>query len=128
VVTDALRNIGVLGVTDTPDAEQGADGVRKLNELMASLAADGVDLGYAQSSSTADTIVLPLEHVSTVKALLSLRMAPIYGAEIPLAVASSADAGYQRMLTQAINLSMQAIKPAMARGAAAYCGYNILTG
>src|SRR5689334_2002774 len=114
VVTDALRNIGVLGVTDTPDAEQGADGVRKLNELMASLTADGIDLGYAQSGSTADTIVLPLEHVSTVKALLSLRMAPIYGAEIPLAVAASADAGYQRMLTQAMNLSMQPVRPVMA--------------
>jgi hypothetical protein len=128
VVTDALRNIGVLGVTDTPDAEQGADGVRKLNELMASLAEDGIDLGYAPSSSTADTIVLPLGQVSTIKALLSLRMAPIYGAEIPVAVAESASSGYNRLLSQALNLAMEPMKLRMAKGAGQYCGFNILTG
>lgn len=110
VVTDALRNIGVLGVTQTPDAEQGADGVRKLNELMASLAEDGIDLGYAPSSSTADTIVLSLGAVSTIKALLSLRMAPIYGADIPLAVAESASAGYNRLLGQAVSLQIEAAR------------------
>src|SRR5689334_18271872 len=118
VVTDALRNIGVLGVTDTPDAEQGADGVRKLNELMSSLAEDGIDLGYAQSSSTADTIVLPLGSVSTIKALLSLRMAPLYGADIPVAISDSASSGYQRMLVQAINSSMLPTRLNMAGGAA----------
>lgn len=129
VVTDALRNIGVLGVTDTPDAEQGADGVRKLNELMASMAEDGIDLGYAQSSSTADAIVLPLGHVSTIKALLSLRMAPIYGADIPLAVADSASAGYSRLLGQAVSLQIEAARSnTLPRGQNQSYAPRILTG
>lgn len=109
IVTDALRNIGVIAETETPSAEQGSDGVRKLNELMASLAEDGVDVGFAPISDTSDTVVIPLGDVRTIKALLAINMAPIYGAEIPEVVASIATSGYSRMLRNALLLAQHPV-------------------
>lgn len=106
-VTDALRGIGVLSEIDSPSAEQGQDGVRKFNELMASLAEDGIDLGWAPIANTASTVVIPLGHVATIKALLGKACAPLYGAEVPGAVAQTADQGYRRLLNQAISMQIE---------------------
>ncbi len=107
IVTDALRDIAVLGETDTPSTEQGQTAVRKLNELMASMAEDGIDLGYAPVANTAATIDLPLGAVSTIKAMLSVACAPIYGAEVPAQVAGKAESGYNRLLGKAVSLQIE---------------------
>ena len=128
-VTDALRYIGVISETETPSAEQGADGVRKLNELMASLEEDGIDLGYAQIADTADTVVIPLGEVRTVKALLAVNMAPIYGAEITEVVANVAGTGYSRMLRNALLLAqIPAPLPTASHGAGGQYAYDINRG
>lgn len=107
IVTDALRNIGVISETETPSAEQGADGVRKLNELMASLAEDGIDLGWPQIADTSVSVSIPLGEVRTIKALLAINMAPIYGAVVTEPVAAVAGAGYTRMLRNAMLLAQR---------------------
>lgn len=109
VVTDALRNIGVISEIDTPSAEQGQDGVRRLNELMASLAEDGIDLGWVPIEDTADAVVLPAGEVRSIKALLGVNMAAIYGAEVPQQVASVAGYGYARMLRNALLMAQTAV-------------------
>ncbi len=129
IVTDALRYIGVISETETPSAEQGADGVRKLNELMASLEEDGRDFGYAQIADTADTVVCPLGEVRTIKALLAVNMSPIYGAAIPEVVANVAGTGYQRMLRNALLLAQMPAELATAsHGAGAQYTYDIERG
>jgi hypothetical protein len=110
VVTDALRDINVIGETQTASAEQGSTAVRKLNELMASLAEDGIDLGFAPVANTAATMDLPLGAVSTIKALLSVACASIYGAEIPAQVAGKAESGYNRLLGQAVSMQIERAK------------------
>lgn len=107
VVTDALRDIGVIGETDTPSTEQGAAAVRKLNELMASLAEDGIDLGYAPVANTAATMDLPLGAVSTIKAMLSVACKSMYGAELTAEIAGKAESGYNRLLGQAVSLQIE---------------------
>jgi hypothetical protein len=107
LVTDALRRATIIGQTANPSAEQGADAVTKLNDVMASLAGDGIDLGYNPKATTADTVVLPLEHVDTIKALLVLAVCGGYGADAPPREVLIADAGYKRLLRQSIYLNAQ---------------------
>lgn len=128
-VTDALRYIGVIDETETPSAEQGADGVKKFNELMASLAEDGIDLGWVPVSSTSSTVVIPAGEVRSIKALLGANLAPIYGAEIPPAVSIIGSAGYSRMLSNALILSQNAASLAtVSRGTGSVYEYDINVG
>lgn len=129
IVTDALRNIGVISEVETPSAEQGSDGVRKLNELMASLEEDGIDLGWVPIEDTADTVVLPAGEVRSIKALLASNMASIYGSEIPQPVASIAGYGYARMLRNALLMSQTAVSlRTISHGTGSSDGYDITRG
>ena len=129
IVTDALRNIGVISEIDSASAEQGSDGVRKLNELMASLAEDGIDLGWAPIDDTGDTVVFPAGEVRSIKALLAVNMAPIYGADVPAAVASIAGSGYSRMLRNALILSQNAVSLCtVSKGTGTDYEYDIVRG
>ena len=129
IVTDALRGIGVISEIDTPSAEQGQDGVRRLNELMASLAEDGIDLGWVPVEDTADAVVLPAGEVRSIKAQLGVNMASIYGAEIPQQVASVAGYGYARMLRNALLMAQTAVSLAsISHGEGAAPLYDINRG
>jgi hypothetical protein len=129
LVTDALRDIGVLAEIDTPSAEQGADAVRKLNELMAALAEDGVDLGYAPIADTASTVEIPLGHVGAIKAMLGMACAPLYGADVPASVAYVADRGRVRLLGLAFSLAVErAQSDTLPSGNGQSGRYDILNG
>jgi hypothetical protein len=129
IVTDALRDINVIGETQSASAEHGSTAVRKLNELMASLAEDGIDLGFAPVANTAATIDLPLGAVSTIKALLSVACASIYGAEISAQVAGKAESGYNRLLGQAVSMQIErAQSNTLPYGNSQYGVERILTG
>lgn len=129
LVTDALRQITVIGQTATPSAEQGQDAVTKYNDLMASLEEDGIDLGHFPKATTADTVELPAGHVPVIKALLAARLCDGYGLPVPPNVAAIADSGYRRLLAQAIYQNARETRTDNApRGDAQPVTFNILTG
>lgn len=129
LVTDSLRRATIIGQTATPSAEQGADAVTKLNDVMASLAGDGIDLGWNPKATTAETFVFPAEHVDTIKALLVLAVCGGYGADPPLRDVAIADAGYKRLLRQAIYANARETRTDnLPRGDAQSIAFNILTG
>ena len=99
VIGDALRDISVLGETDSVSAEQGAYGLRVLNDLMASWV--DVDLGYfAQTDTTADCPV-PAWAKLGVTTALAIAMAPNYGKSIPPELVAKAQMGYEPIARQA---------------------------
>lgn len=59
VIDDALRLIGVIAETQTSSAEQGANALRKLNQLMETWAVDGIEVGYFAQTSTTATCPIP---------------------------------------------------------------------
>ncbi len=130
LATDALRDIGVISEVETPSPEQGQSFVRKLNELMASLAEDGIDLGFAPVSTTADTVTLPLGAVSTIKVMCAVACAPMYaGSEVPPLVSALASSGYTRLLSQAIRFQLEhAHSGTLPMGQNYRYGYDILNG
>jgi hypothetical protein len=107
LITNSLRSIGVIRVTQAPSAEQGATALENLNNLMASLAEDGIDFGYAPTTDIGDDISLPLGHVDTIQALLARKEASDRGIDLPEWVATTAAAGYQRLLGRAVSLQIQ---------------------
>jgi hypothetical protein len=106
LVTGALRRAGVIGEADDPSAEEGSDAVTRLNDMIAGMAEDGIDLGWNPKASTADTVVLPLGHIGTIKAMLAVMLADEYGTEVSPVTASEAKSGYDRLLRQALQMQM----------------------
>lgn len=127
-ITDVLRQLGVVSEIGTPTAEQGADAVTKLNDLMASLEEDGINLGFNQKGTTAESIVLPDGHRTAVKAMLGVMLCDGYGIAPPPVMAAMARSGYDRLLRQSIHEAMRERVSDAPRGERnRYC-WNILTG
>lgn len=128
IVTDSLRQIGIIGETQTPSAEQGQDAVTRLNDLMLSMEEDDIVLGWNPKATTADTVSLPLGQVAAIKALLAVQLAGEYGSEIPATTITNARDGYQRLLRQGIqNVMKQTRLYVMPRGNAQSLLNRILT-
>ena len=85
---DALGLIGVLAEGETPSAEQGVLMLRVYNDMMHSLADQGIELGFNVETSTTGTLVLPEGHRQTIKYLLAVQSANYFHVEVPLSVAS----------------------------------------
>ena len=130
IIEDALKDINVLGETATASAEQGAHGIRKLNQMMASWRdADSIDLGYFPQTSTADTIPIPEWAELAVSSSLSVVLAPKYGASISDVAAAVVNSFYSSMLRR---VQLTRLKPSdlshMPRGSGASgYGWDVLT-
>lgn len=105
--TDALRAVGVLSEIESPSAEHGATMLRVLNAMLNSWRGDGIDLGIPPQSATTDTIWPPEDYEEAFKYNLALRAANEFEVEVPILVATFAEAGYQRMLRDAIYNDLQ---------------------
>jgi hypothetical protein len=127
LATYALRQIGIIGETHDASAEQGQDAVTRLNDMMASLLEDDIDLGWNPKSTTADTVVLPLGEVDTIKSLLAVKLAGSYGVDAPPATVLAADSGYKRLLRKGLQQVMKPTRSAIPRGDAQYVNHRIET-
>jgi hypothetical protein len=112
-VTDVLRQLVIISEIETPSAEQGADAVTKFNDMMASLEGDDIKLGWNPKATTADTLVLPAEHMMGLKAMLGVRLAEGYGQPVPPVMQALANAGYERMLRQSLHQNMRETRTAL---------------
>ena len=130
LITPALRLIGVLQETESPSAEQSAQGLVTLNDMMADMAGDGVDLGYApQSDPTAD-IGMNIEWRQSLKYLLAVCLCSEYERPVPNAVATIALMGRNKLLRDSIYANRkQSTMTHVPLGEAGGAGtFNILTG
>lgn len=75
LITNAYRLRNVIDTTQAPDAEQGATAVTLLNQIMAELAADGVNLQYIPIApgQVSDTLTIPPYAEGGITALLASR-------------------------------------------------------
>jgi hypothetical protein len=126
-VSDALKILGVIGETETPSAEQGADGVVALNDMMMFYLELGFDCGFNPQANTADSFTPPPGEREAIKYLLASRLVNQYPSnpmpQTAMMIAAEASDRWRRkgMLNQ-----VQSIKPGMPLGYAT--SYNILTG
>jgi hypothetical protein len=107
LITGALRDVGIIDSTRAPSAEQGSNALRNLNQLMASLEEDGIDLGYAPTTAITDEILIPLGMQRTIQALLAVKEASDRGIQPTETILSIAARGYNRMLSQAVAMQVR---------------------
>lgn len=94
VVGRALRLIGVVDPTETPEAQQMQNGVDALNQMMHGWRLQGVDVQHT-NLVLADDLIVPPELIGGVTALLAINLAAEYpGTAVPASTVSMAQAGW----------------------------------
>lgn len=106
-ITSALRLIGVLNEVETASPEQGTQGLEALNDLMAHLEQDGLNLNYyEQSDLTADT-PLPRFSRPAIKYRLAISLAPEYGRAVTPEMVATADEYYSSLIRQSVSSNLR---------------------
>lgn len=91
LISDALLELGVIRENQTISAEQLADGIRKLNQMMSMWENDdNIDLGYYPMSSGASTVPITEESEWAVTVNLAVVLAGSYGAPLQPSTISEA--------------------------------------
>ena len=125
IITDALRLIKVLAEGEVPSAEQAADALRRLNQMMATWDVDSVALGYHDQTDATASIPIPDWAEKGVMGQLAIELAPEYGAQMSPEAAKVADDGYQVILRR---IAILKLKPAdMSHLGSTNYRYNIET-
>jgi hypothetical protein len=128
-ITDAYFIAGIISEVESPSAQQGQKAVARLNDLMASLAEDGIDLGYNPKASVADTLDLPLGAIEGLKALLAVKLCSANGVPIPGSALEDADRCRDRLLGQAVSMQIERAQSAtLPCGENQRYGWDIITG
>jgi len=129
MIEPTLRLLGVIRETENASAEQAATGLVVLNDMMADLSGDGVDLGYAPQSDPSVDNGINIEARQALKFILAVLLSPIYSKPITPVIAAEATAGRSKLLRDAIYQTRQ---PSTMTHASLGEGYgvraNILTG
>lgn len=90
----ALRKI--VGIGEDPDADQLADALERLNDMLAEWRIDGLDVGLTDDLVASDEVSLTDGYLSAVKFNLRVRVAENYNAELTATEINAAERG--RML------------------------------
>lgn len=106
-ITAALQMLGVLAETESPSAEQGAQAMGVLNDMLALWAERGIDIGWNASTSPTDTIDFHPAARQAVKAGLAMALAPYYERQPSIMLAQAAESGYHRLLSAAVNAKIE---------------------
>jgi hypothetical protein len=101
-IRDALKLIGVLNETESVSAEQGADGLIVLNDLMALWESVGIYLGHVPSDTPSDTMVYPQKYRLAIKSNLAVALCPHYDRTPTPILLAMAASSYNRMSCDAI--------------------------
>ena len=92
-ITQALTMLGVALGGVAPTGPEAADGVKAFNGMVHGWKAQGVDVGHIDQTINDDLALAP-EHYEAVTALLAVRLAPDYDAQVSPAVATIASNGW----------------------------------
>lgn len=107
LISDALGLLGVVQESETMSAEQGAHGLRTLNQVMADWEQDGVNLQYYTQSTLADDVPIPDHALLAAKYYLAIALAPFYAARVPPEFMTLADKYYSRLRRDAVKANVR---------------------
>lgn len=129
LIRDALGLISVINESESPSAEQGAHGMRVMNQMLEQWEEDGIKLQYFEQTDLTADFPCPAYTLVGVTGHLAIRLAPSYGATVSVELGDQADKGFQTILRKAINAKMRpADMSHLPQGEGKSSRYNILTG
>lgn len=103
VIEDAMREINVISEVDNASAEQGAHGLRKLNQMMESWREDDIEIGWHSQTTTTDTCPIPDWAELGVTTSLALVLAPKYGASVSAELVAVGSTEYKKVLRKSLS-------------------------
>lgn len=106
IVAFALRK--VTGSGETPDADQAADALERLADMLEEWRVTGADVGAPRPLTLSTTIYSPHSHISAIKHNLIVRLSDLYGSDITPSVATAAVRGLQ--LVKTANLAPKTVE------------------
>lgn len=93
VISDSLLCINVIRDGETASAAQQAQGIRRLNQMMALWEGEGRSLGYIPVGTVTDVLTVPDAAILGIVNNLAIHMAPSFGATVPIEIAALAMMG-----------------------------------
>jgi len=93
VIERALKRILVGAADASPEADEYADALDDLNDMMAALESRGIRLGYTVVDNVSDTVTVPTGAVHGIIANLAVMVAPDYHAAVSPSLAQQAKEG-----------------------------------
>lgn len=117
LIEDALTAIGVLGEGESANDSQAELGLRHLNELMAAMTEDGLDLQYFEQTDPEADCPIPAFAIQGIKAMLAISLAPDMGAPIPVGLADRAQSGRSTIVSHCVRRELKPVVPQVPRGA-----------
>jgi hypothetical protein len=129
VITASLRMLNVIDANETPATEDAELALTELNALMASLAADGIDLGFPPQDNLSDEFPLDEQTESQVKPLLAVMLLPYYplSNQTPV-LGGRAEQARAQLLRASIIANMEEAVAAVPLGSGRGSDYDISTG
>lgn len=103
LLADSLRELGVINEIQAPSAEQGAFGLRKLNQLMAQLSADDLDFQFFPQTSLSDPCPIPAYAELCVTYLLAMLQAPNYGKTVSPELAAAGASAWATVMSMLVS-------------------------
>jgi hypothetical protein len=129
LITDALRELGVITPFQNPAAEHAALALRKLNQLMDLLARDTIDLGYFAQTDVNDECPMEDSDCNAVMPLLAMSLHTNFpAAEVPPTLPGMAENNRAQLLREAVKDNAEVASLTNIPLGSARSGYNILTG
>ena len=101
-IEGALQLIGVLPESQSASADQAADALVILNDLMAAWESVGLNVGHVPSANAADTMDYPANARMAIKASLAMALCPSYDRQPSPVLVSMATATLNRLMSDAI--------------------------
>lgn len=128
ILRDALGLLGVLNEMETVSAEQGALGLRVLNEMMEEWRADGVNVGQWPQSDLTATSPLSQAVLPAVKYQLAAALGPHFGLRLGPDDVARGERYYSRLVRDAqVQLLTSADMSHLAWGESDGSDWNIET-
>jgi hypothetical protein len=122
IIADALVALNVIRSGQTPSAEDQAQCIRRLNQMMALWEADGRALGYVPVGTVTTTLTVPDGAVLGIWTSLAINVAPLFGANVSpelIALNERGLAVIDKMCAQEVLMELDVPRPDAGNG------YNI---
>lgn len=93
IIADSLLAINVIRDGETPSAAMQAQGIRRMNQMMALWEGEGKNLGYIPIGTVTDVLTVPDAAILGIVNNLAIHMAPHFGATVPAEIVALATMG-----------------------------------
>jgi hypothetical protein len=105
LVAYAFLKCNVIDENSSPSPEQGATGLNVLNDMMASMSADGIRIGWYPQTNLANTSPLQNQDVGPIKYMLTAALAAHYGITLGELLIAEIAAAATRLAKRALRYS-----------------------